>query len=169
MWEWNVSILQATANIAEGISKAIAQGGVAGIITGALVAAAGAVQIASITASRPKPPAFAQGGVVGGLNGATAGGDNTYVHARTGEMILNAQQQRALWEAANGGGRGGATVNMPVTIENTASDKVSASAQMSPKGLQIIIRDIVRAQMENGDYSQSMAVGNNKNSGISYF
>ena len=72
MWEWNVSILQATANIAEGISKAIAQGGVAGIITGALVAAAGAVQIASITASRPKPPAFAQGGVVGGLNGATA-------------------------------------------------------------------------------------------------
>ena len=58
---------------------------------------------------------------------------------------------------------------MPVTIENTASDKVSASAQMSPKGLQIIIRDIVRAQMENGDYSQSMAVGNNKNSGISYF
>ena len=169
MWEWNVSILQATANIAEGISKAIAQGGVAGIITGALVAAAGAVQIASITASRPKPPAFAQGGVVGGLNGATAGGDNTYVHARIGEMILNAQQQRALWEAANGGGRGGATVNMPVTIENTASDKVSASAQMSPKGLQIIIRDIVRAQMENGDYSQSMAVGNNKNSGISYF
>lgn len=169
MWEWNVSILQATANIAEGISKAIAQGGVAGILTGALVAAAGAVQIASITASRPKPPAFAQGGVVGGLNGATAGGDNTYVHARTGEMILNAQQQRALWEAANGGGRGGATVNMPVTIENTASDKVSASAQMSPKGLQIIIRDIVRAQMENGDYSQSMAVGNNKNSGISYF
>lgn len=169
MWEWNVSILQATANIAEGISKAIAQGGVAGIITGALVAAAGAVQIASITASRPKPPAFAQGGVVGGLNGATAGGDNTYVHARTGEMILNAQQQRALWEAANGGGRGGATVNMPVTIENTASDKVSASAQMSPKGLQIIIRDIVRAQMENGDYSQSMAVGNDKNSGISYF
>jgi len=169
MWEWNVSILQATANIAEGISKAIAQGGIAGIITGALVAAAGAVQIASITASRPKPPAFAQGGVVGGLNGATAGGDNTYVHARTGEMILNAQQQRALWEAANGGGRGGATVNMPVTIENTASDKVSASAQMSPKGLQIIIRDIVRAQMENGDYSQSMAVGNNKNSGISYF
>lgn len=169
MWEWNVSVLQATANIAEGISKAIAQGGVAGIITGALVAAAGAVQIASITASRPKPPAFAQGGVVGGLNGATAGGDNTYVHARTGEMILNAQQQRALWEAANGGGRGGATVNMPVTIENTAADKVSASAQMSPKGLQIIIRDTVRAQMENGDYSQSMAVGNNKNSGISYF
>ena len=169
MWEWNVSILQATANIAEGISKAIAQGGIAGIITGALVAAAGAVQIASITASKPKPPSFATGGIIGGANGATMGGDNTYIHARSGEMVLNAQQQRALWEAANGGGRGGATVNMPVTIENTASDKVSASAQMSPKGLQIIIRDIVRAQMENGDYSQSMAVGNNKNSGISYF
>ena len=166
MWEWNVSILQATANIAEGISKAIAQGGIAGIITGALVAAAGAVQIASITASRPKPPSFAQGGIV---PGKSYSGDRVQANVNSGEMILNAQQQRALWEAANGGGRGGATVNMPVTIENTASDKVSASAQMSPKGLQIIIRDIVRAQMENGDYSQSMAVGNNKNSGISYF
>ena len=166
MWEWNVSILQATANIAEGISKAIAQGGIAGIITGALVAAAGAVQIASITASRPKPPSFAQGGIV---PGKSYSGDRVQANVNSGEMILNAQQQRALWEAANGGGRGGATVNMPVTIENTAADKVSASAQMSPKGLQIIIRDIVRAQMENGDYSQSMAVGNNKNSGISYF
>ena len=48
MFQWTASILAATANIAEGVSKAIAQGGTAGLITGALVGAAGAVQIASI-------------------------------------------------------------------------------------------------------------------------
>ena len=40
-------------------------------------------------------------------------------------MILNAQQQRNLWDMANNRG-GGAVVNMPVTIENNASDAVNA-------------------------------------------
>lgn len=165
-WEYSMSLVQATVNIAEGISKAIAQGGVAGIITGALVAAAGAAQIATITANKPKPPSFATGGIV---PGNSYSGDRVQTNVNSGEMILNAQQQRNLWEAANGGGHGGATINMPVTIENNASDKVSASAQMSPKGLSIVIRDIVRAQMENGEYAQAMAVGNNKASGMNYF
>ena len=30
------------------------------------------------------------------------GSDNTYIHARTGEMILNAHQQRSLWDMING-------------------------------------------------------------------
>lgn len=167
-WEWTSSILQATANVAEGVSKAIAQGGIAGIVTGALVAAAGAAQIAAITANKPKAPAFAGGGVVGGVNGATAGGDNTYIHARTGEMVLNAQQQKNLWDMANRNSGGGAVVNMPVTIENTASDKVSASAQMSQNGLSIIIRDIVRNQMERGDYTQSMQIANSKANGAAF-
>ena len=96
MFEWTASMLAATANIAEGVTKAIAQGGITGIVTGALVAAAGAVQIASITASRPTPPSFYTGGIIGGANGATMGGDNTYIHARRGEMILNAAQQRSI-------------------------------------------------------------------------
>jgi len=58
MFQWTASMLAATANIAEGVSKAIAQGGVAGIVTGALVAAAGGVQLASIIASKPTPPKF---------------------------------------------------------------------------------------------------------------
>ena len=66
MWQWGASILQATANIAQGISEAIAQGGVAGIITGALVGAAGAVQIASIIGSKPTPPSFSTGGIIQG-------------------------------------------------------------------------------------------------------
>lgn len=102
MFQWTASILAATANIAEGVSKAIAQGGTAGLITGALVGAAGAVQIASIIASKPVPPQFYAGGIIGGANGATYGSDNTYIHARTGEMVLNAHQQRSLWDMING-------------------------------------------------------------------
>ena len=86
MFQWTASMLAATANIAEGVSKAIAQGGVAGIVTGALVAAAGGVQLASIIASKPTPPNFYKGGVIGGSNGATMGSDNTSIHARTVEM-----------------------------------------------------------------------------------
>ena len=45
---------------------------------------------------------FAGGGVVGNtFKGASMGGDNTYIHARDGELVLNAEQQRQLWEIAN--------------------------------------------------------------------
>ena len=48
---------------------------------------------------------FAGGGVVGNMfSGASMGQDNTYIHARNGEMILNAEQQRQLWEIANNRG-----------------------------------------------------------------
>ena len=164
-WEWTSSILQATANVAEGVSKAIAQGGIAGIVTGALVAAAGAAQIAAITANKPKAPAFATGGIV---PGSSYSGDRVQANVNSGEMILNAQQQKNLWDMANRNSGGGAVVNMPVTIENTASDKVSASAQMSQNGLSIIIRDIVRNQMERGDYTQSMQIANSKANGAAF-
>jgi len=55
------SIGRATANTAEGFTKALAQGGVIGPILGATVLAAGAAQIATIKAQK-----FATGGFVGG-------------------------------------------------------------------------------------------------------
>lgn len=57
--EKKLAIFNAIVNIAQGVTKAIAQGGVAGIILGALVAAAGAVQIATISAQQV--PAYAKG------------------------------------------------------------------------------------------------------------
>lgn len=48
------SYAQAVINVAQGVTAAIAQGGIAGIATGATVAAAGAIQIAKI-ASTPIP------------------------------------------------------------------------------------------------------------------
>lgn len=162
MWEWSASLIQATANIAEGVAKAIAQGGIAGIITGALVAASGAIQIAAITANKPKAPNFATGGIV---PGTSYSGDRVQANVNSGEMILNAQQQAQLWKTANGGGAGG-VINMPITIENNASDKVSASAQPSPDGLRVIINQIVSSEMEKGTYTQSMQIAQSRENGV---
>ena len=146
MFQWTASMLTATANIAEGVSKAIAQGGVAGIVTGALVAAAGGVQLASIIASKPTPPNFYKGGVIGGANGATMGGDNTYIHARAGEMILNAHQQRNLWDMINGqGGRG--ETSLDLTVNNTQSNKVDTQFREEDGA---VILDIVDKRVNKG-------------------
>ena len=59
--------------------------------------------MASAIASINKASSFETGGVIGGYRGATMGADNTYIHARQGEMVLNAEQQRQLFEVANGG------------------------------------------------------------------
>ena len=146
MFQWTASMLAATANIAEGVSKAIAQGGVAGIVTGALVAAAGAVQLASIIQSKPTPPNFYKGGVIGGANGATMGGDNTYIHARAGEMVLNAHQQRNLWDMINGlGGRGETSLNL--TVNNTQANKVDTQFREEDGAF---ILDIVDKRVNKG-------------------
>lgn len=146
MFQWTASMLAATANIAEGVSKAIAQGGVAGIVTGALVAAAGGVQLASIIASKPTPPNFYKGGVIGGANGATMGSDNTYIHARTGEMVLNAHQQRSLWNMINGqDSRQQAGLNL--TVNNTQSNKVDTQFREEDGA---VILDIVDKRVNKG-------------------
>ena len=155
MVQWSASILQATANIAQGVTQAIAQGGVAGLITGSLVAAAGAVQIASIIASKPTPPNFAGGGVIGGMNGASMGADNTYIHARTGEMVVNAAQQKALWEAMNGGANGAGGAN--IVINNSAANIATAQPKLTRDKIEIMIDARVNDSMRRGRYDQSMS------------
>ena len=165
MWEWTSSLLQATANIAQGVAKALAEGGpYAGPILAALIGASGAIQIATITANKPKNPSFATGGIV---PGTSYSGDRVQANVNSGEMILNAQQQRNLWDMANSRG-GGAVVNMPVTIENNASDAVSASAELSSEGLVIMVNKIVNSQMAAGKYNQSMDIANSRRRGVEY-
>lgn len=155
MVQWTASILQATANIAQGVTQAIAQGGFpAGLISGGLVAAAGAVQIASIIASKPTPPNFAGGGVIGGMNGASMGADNTYIHARTGEMVVNAAQQKALWEAMNGGANGAGGTN--IVINNSAANIATAQPKLTRDKIEIMIDARVNDSMRRGRYDQSM-------------
>lgn len=167
MFEWSASILAATANIAEGVSKAIAQGGsTTGLINGALVGAAGAVQIASIIASKPVPPSFYTGGIIGGANGATMGGDNTYIHARAGEMVLNAAQQRSLWDKLNGQDtRGAAGYNL--TVNNTQSGRVDTSIRQENNGFVIdIIDKHINKGFSDGTYDAGLAARNTRQEGV---
>lgn len=155
MAQWAANILTATANTAVGVTQALAQGGVAGIITGALVGAAGAVQLASIMAAKPVQH-FATGGYVGGMNGATMGGDNTVIAARGGELVINANQQRALWDMLNGsaGAAGAGGVNL--TINNSAANMVNAQPQISRNEIEIMIDARVNDSLRNGRYDSGL-------------
>jgi hypothetical protein len=148
MWEWGVQLVQAIANTAQGITKAIAQGGVAGIALGALVGAAGAAQIALITANKPvAPPSFATGGIVGGTSYT---GDRVQANVNSGEMILTYAQQKRLFDIANGGRTGG-----NVQVFNSASNDVNVRPEITPEGVRILIRKVVNEDMASGRYNKS--------------
>ena len=165
MWEWTASFLQATANIAQGVAKALAEGGpYAGPILAALIGASGAIQIATIVANKPKAPSFATGGIV---QGTSYSGDKVKANVNSGEMILNAQQQANLWKLANGAEGGGAVVNMPVKIENNTD--ASVKTQLSPDGLRIMINKLVNSEMAAGTYTQAMNIAQGRAQGASYY
>jgi len=151
MAQWGANLLSATANTAVGVTQALAQGGVAGIITGALVAAAGAVQLASIMAAKPVKH-FAAGGVVGGMNGATMGADNTTIAARNGEMVLNASQQRALWDKLNAATTGAGAGGVNVVINNSAANLVNAQPQITRGQIELMIDARVNDGLRNGRF-----------------
>lgn len=101
------SALQIAANagtaVAKGVASAVDVGfpaalpAMATMLAAILAAIAQAKQLAADTGG------FATGGVIGGYKGASLGADNTLIQARTGEMVINAEQQRRLFEVANGG------------------------------------------------------------------
>lgn len=97
--------------VAKGVASAVDVGFPAAIP--AMAAMTAAVLAAIAQAKALAAEGHEQGGVIGGFRGATYGKDNTYIHARTGEMVLNAGQQRQLFEIANGGGSG---VNMAAEL-----------------------------------------------------
>jgi tape measure domain-containing protein len=69
-------------------------GPVLGFVLGAIASAAMAAQAAKIAGIS----GFAQGGIVGGNIGASMGPDNTIIGARKGEMVLTANDQKALFQ-----------------------------------------------------------------------
>lgn len=158
LWQWTVSSLQAAANIAEGISKCFAQQGPYGFITSALVAAAGAAQIATIIASKPQPPAFATGGVVPG-NSYT--GDRVQAMVNSGEMILTRQQQARLFDIANGAGSGETNIN----IKNYRANDVDVTASVSGHDIELIIDKRVSASMAAGRYNKAYGIMQNNIAG----
>lgn len=104
-----LAIASATIKLGEAIATATATAAAGDPYTTALriaaavasVGAAFASVISSInSAVVPEPPKFAAGGIVGG---ASVVGDNIKIRANSGEMILTAEQQAALFEMANKG------------------------------------------------------------------
>ena len=162
MFQWTASMLAAVANIAEGVSKTIALGFPLGLATAPLVAAAGAVQIASIVASKPLPPNFARGGIVGG---ASYYGDNVNAHVNSGEMITNFPQQKRLWAMINGDAQ--YKPSFPITVNNTQSNRVSAYAEERDGAVFIeIIDKHINKGFADGTYDRGFAGMQGRNAGV---
>lgn len=107
--------------IAKGVASAVDVGFPAAIP--AMLTMTAAI-LSAIAQAKQLAEGFETGGVIGGYHGATMGKDNTVINARGGEMVLNANQQRQLFELANGGGQSGgmysalasALRNMPAPV-----------------------------------------------------
>lgn len=158
MAQWTMSVATATANIAEGVTKALAQGYPIGIINGALIGVSGAVQLASLAQSKPTPPKFATGGIV---PGTSYSGDKVPILANSGEGIFTKGQMKALGLMA-GRGQG-----MDITINNSQSDRVSTIAQQ--KNDYSVVIDILDKHINegfiNGSYDGGIAGMNTRQAG----
>lgn len=89
------SITEATINGIVAVSKTFADYGFTpvGIAMAALQALETTGHIATIAAQK-----YFNGGIIGGAKGASYGKDNTVVQAREGEIVMNAPQQKGLWD-----------------------------------------------------------------------
>ena len=164
MVQWMASILQATANVAQGVTQAIAQGGVAGLITSGIVAAAGAAQIASIIANKPIPPSFSTGGIVGG---SSYHGDNIATNLNSREMVMNMSQQKGLWDFINGGSSGRGS-SPQIVINNSASNIASAQPRLTRDKIEIMIDARVNDSLKNGRYNGALNMAQQGMSGDYY-
>ena len=116
-------ITTAGMNIAEGITKALAYGPIAGPILAGIIGAMGAVQLAMIQST--PPPKFAKGGMVGG-NLHSAGG--TMIEAERGEFVMNRNAVQRIGAdnlASMNAGGGGMNINISAPlIDDTIVDSI---------------------------------------------
>lgn len=165
MWEWGANLLNIQAQTALACVKALAEGGpYAGPAMAALIGVLGGVQLATAIANKPVPPSFAGGGVIGGYTGARTGTDDQIATVKTGEMVLNAMQQKQLWKQINSDGNGNRGNN--VIIKNYAAGNASVQPSFTSQGIELLIKETVRAQMANGDYNTAMQTAQAGMSGV---
>ena len=102
----------AATAVAKGVASAVDVGFPAAIPAIATMLAAVLSAIAQAKALASEAGSFEHGGVIGGYRGATMGKDNAFASVRTGEMIINADQQKRLYDIANGS----ATTNLTASL-----------------------------------------------------
>lgn len=169
MWAWSASLLQIGTSTALAIMQALATlGPIAGGIMAGAIGTLGAAQTAVAIANKPIPPSFATGGFVGGMNGASMGGDNTYAHVRQGEFIMNAKQQRELWNLVNGKGSFGGSVSNNVQIKNYRGNDTRVDTQFTEDGLRVFIRESIQDDQRNGRLRDSFIEQQNILNGVKY-
>jgi hypothetical protein len=156
--EWALNLLATQSASALAIANTLKDGGTLGMVQAAIMGVQTAVQLASQIAAKPIPPSYETGGVVGGFSGATLGEDNVYIHARRGEMMLNAAQQKNLYDIANGSG---ASYSNNIFVKNEAGDVARANASVDSDGVQITIKRIVNDAMAKGEFNNSYALMKN--------
>lgn len=164
MAQWASNVATTTGQTAMAVVNALANGGspFVAIPMAVAVGALGAAQLATLIGSKPVPPSFATGGVVGGFNGATTGGDNTYIHARNGEMMLNARQQRNLFDMANSSGASG---GIKVNIRNYMGESAEVTPELTGDTLNLIIDRRVTEQLSSGAYGEALTRSDMKRQG----
>lgn len=154
MAEWALNLLQTQSAAALAIANSLKDGGPLGMINAAIMGVATAAQLAAQIAAKPVPPSFASGGIV---PGTSYSGDNVQANVNSGEMILNARQQRALWETANGNTNSGGVI-FNIKVNNEAADVASAGVTSNSDGFTVAIKKIVSDAMANGEMNDSFQV-----------
>lgn len=151
MAEWALNLLQTQSAAAVAIANSLKGGSTLGMINAAIMGVATAAQLAAQIAAKPVPPSFASGGIV---PGTSYSGDNVQANVNSGEMILNARQQRALWETANGNTQSGGVI-FNIKVNNEAADVASAGVTSNSDGFTVAIKKIVSDAMANGEMNDS--------------
>ena len=114
------SALQIAANSGTALAKGIA-GAMEAEPWPAKLAALATIMasvLSAVAQAKALAKGFETGGVIGGFRGATMGHDNTYASVRTGEMVLNANQQKTLFEIANGGATTSLTASLVAALQS---------------------------------------------------
>jgi hypothetical protein len=102
----------ATVNTYMGVTKVLADPLIPVLARPYFIAATIATGLASVASINGIQ--FENGGIVGDVSGATVGRDNRTATIRDGEMILNGEDQRTLFNAIKSGSFGGGSINLVV-------------------------------------------------------
>lgn len=71
-------------------------------------------------------------------------------------------------DIVNGDYKGGVTLNMPIEIENNASDSVRVSASQQDRQIRIAVDRIVNSTMQSGGYNNALQSANASMQGARY-
>ena len=166
MAEWSMNLAMATAQAAQAVVNALASGTPPlNIINATSAGLLGAAQLIAIAGAKPTAPTFATGGF---LTGNSYHGDKIPFMGNAGEAVLNPAEMRNFMDMANGDYKGGVTLNMPIEIENNASNEVKVSATQQDRQIRIAVDKIVNSTMQSGGYNNALKSANASMQGARY-